>query len=141
MYTNAQEYEDTEIAKASNKIDSYVGSVRDISPNNYKSDGTEVKTNEMFDGKPIYAKYVSVVMSSGDWTNVAHNIANIDTIWIDTGNSYAVPRNNNDDYKYELPRHNNGCGFRVNSTHIGTCNTGWGGDTAYLLLKYTKTTD
>ena len=135
-YKNAQNHEEIQIAKYTNDINSYIDSNREISNNIFiKDDGSEFETNEKLNGKTIFAKYFQATISSNGWDDVEHNISNVDTIWIDIGNSYAL--SDRDDFKYVLPTVT-GCKYRVNSKYVGTYAESWNGSTIYLLLKYTK---
>lgn len=142
---NAQIKENAILEKYQDKIQEHIDGTRENNgiKADYKSDGTEIKTNEMIDGKPIYARYFDMEYSGSGWYSKEHNIQNIEKIWIDVGNSYifSYAENNEGEY-YAIPNVSNGIGYKVNKEKVSRFQTGyWDSYPVTLLLKYTKTTD
>lgn len=102
----------------------------------------EVKTGEKWiDGKPIYKKVMQVTPTDTTSHVMAHNIANIDKIWV-SGDSFlwvdtaSIPLNywrNADTYSWGFADRTN-VQYKVSSS-------GWANKPMYIALKYTKTTD
>lgn len=102
----------------------------------------EVKTGETWiDGKPIYKKVMQVKSTDTDSHVTAHNIANVDKIWV-SGDSFvwidnaAIPLNywrNSDTYSWGFADRTN-VQYKVSAL-------GWTNNPMYIALKYTKTTD
>lgn len=106
----------------------------------------EVKTRDLFFGKPVYTKTIRYTtnVTSGQTNAVPHEISNINTIWIDLSNSYITNAN----YvfpltvSYYMSGFDNCCPY-VDKTNIyfasqGTWGTNW---TKSITVRYTKTTD
>ncbi len=141
-YKQAEENE----TKTLNEVNRYVtnrGNIGEIAGGtNYKTDGTEFKTADKLDGKPIYAKYVKITLpetinGSMATNKIAHNIENIDEIWIDVGYSHASGG-------WTLPNISNGGLGYVDKNEVliyWFANNSWLGNELTLLLRYTKTTD
>lgn len=106
----------------------------------------EIKTNEIWMGKPIYRKVIYIEsLPNATAGQYNHGIKNIDTIWINTGKSFIVW---NTGYNGPLPHvHVNGTGVQISFTvdqnviriHSGTMDRT--GLSAYVTVEYTKTTD
>ena len=62
MYVNAQDYEEAQIAKYSNEIDSYVGSGRTLPYINYSTSEQDTGL-KWIDGKTIYQKILPQIIS------------------------------------------------------------------------------
>jgi len=55
----------------------------------------ETKTNDTWMGKPIYTKTIYIdSLPNKAYTNYAHNIENVETIWVDTSHSYIINGDN-----------------------------------------------
>ena len=133
-----QKDEEEELAKLENNVDKYITNrVGTAQKTEMKSDGTEFITNETLDGKTVYGRYFETPLGSYGATDVNHNIENIETIWIDSGNSYME-----DEVNYVLPV-SSGANYMVDKTMIRTypISSNFNGKKLKLLLKYTKTKD
>lgn len=109
----------------------------------YSSEETIIGTSF---GKPLYRKTITFKTTiSGSFT-VPHEIANVDEINVDYGNSYFIETTGT---SYSLPiigyagNFTDNCYAFVNKENIyiyatGGWNTSW---TKYITLLYTKTTD
>ena len=108
----------------------------------------EVLTSERWiDGKPIYKKVIDFgTLPNTDNKSLAHNISNVDNIWIDAGNSYIFQSSNptakqtlqySPDTEKDAVRY-----YAVDVTNVNVRSvldmTGWNG---IFTIKYTKTTD
>lgn len=60
---NAQIKENLLLADYEEKMSEHIDGTREQTTVDYKSDGTETKTNERLDGKPIYARYFGMEYS------------------------------------------------------------------------------
>ena len=102
-------------------------------------DGTEYRTTERLNGKPVYAKLIRVqfpngISASGTTVteNIAHNVENMDERWIHmakTGN-------------YPLPYAGTSMTLSRSNIILRVSNENW--DSGYIfnfIIKYTKTTD
>ena len=110
----------------------------------------EINTGRVFvDGKPIYSKTISfsTSVSPNSTITVPHNIANIDTIWIDVSNtfwinttkrSYPIPMTNYDVYSNTESATPFADASNVGIVSVGGWGTSW---TKYITVNYTKTTD
>lgn len=140
-YINAASDEEQQLEGALNEMEMVVGSNRDTTiKNNYRTDGTETESNEYFDGKKIYRKYITKTLNaSSGWLDEEHHIENVDKIWINISKSYAEEEG----FWNVIPFAGAGVTYRVNATKIGTWPMVeyWKGKTVVLLLEYTKTTD
>lgn len=102
---------------------------------------TEKVIGTWINGKPLYRKTVTFTPTNTNQNDYAHNISNVNRIWVDDGDSFlaindiSLPVNysRGTDYLYT---HAN----RDNVTMKISAN-GWLNYPAYVTLKYTKTTD
>lgn len=118
--------------------------------NNYITD-KEMLTNETLDGKPVYAKRITITsdITASSPLSKAHNISDVDEIWVDTSHSYMRSNNSTSNLSYPLPateyygNFDDKTGISVDRTTIRVyAQSGWGsGWTKTFMLKYTKTTD
>ncbi len=146
-YTNAYNKEEKDIAKIGNEIDLYTS--RDIPLNTYNGINyslEEIKTNDIWMGKPLYTKtlYISSLPSStsGEY---AHNISNVDTIWVSLDNSFikwnstttgSIPAISTSGFSNQI-----GISVTKEKISITVGSTNRSALSAYVTLKYTKTTD
>lgn len=110
---------------------------------------SEVKTClKWIDGKPIYRKVfmTTSIVESGNTNLFAHNIQNVDKIWIEKAFIYNI--NNNQSYPLPILYYNNDSTIdkvcvKVDRTNIQFfVETNWPTYwEKYIILEYTKTTD
>lgn len=107
----------------------------------------EHKVGTWINGKPIYSKTFYIAsLPNNNWTNVAHNIANIDMI-IDIKGIMRTPSNGvtvplNFAGTSALYGSGNALCVRADATNIVIGDsTNWSANEAYIHLEYTKTTD
>lgn len=106
----------------------------------------EIKTGETWiDGKPIYKKVISCNATSINTTyEVSIGANNIDKVWIDSANSFYLWGTNNNIHSFPVNLYINGnyidC-YPYNNSAVKFNVTAWAGGTAYIAVKYTKTTD
>lgn len=107
---------------------------------------TEQDTGKIWiDGKTIYRKVFKTTNGFGDGlNNIAHNITNIDRIWIE--NVFLFDNGNNKCYPLPINQYNSATkydrlGIYVDKTNIVFLSeTGWGNTwEKYIILEYTKT--
>ena len=102
---------------------------------------TEQVIGTWIDGKPLYRKTIPVNITTTSRVSYNHNITNIESIWVDMSASYYTNETIFLPFGYQTQ------GFYteayVNSTSIAIDITSsfWVSGTAYITLKYTKTTD
>lgn len=125
-----------------------VGALNEINMNSknmgmYSSEETIIGT---WFGKPRYRKTITFQTTINGSFTIPHEIANVDKIQVDYGNSFFVESTG---ISYSLPiigyggNYNDNCYAYVNKENIyiysnGGWNTSW---TKYITLLYTKTTD
>lgn len=142
---NVQELEDATLKDYENKIGEYINNNRDTtieSGINYSSQ--EVKTNNIWFGKPIYTKTIYIDSLPNATSNTYnHGIENVDMIWFDSSNSFAIWSNGNVGVMPFAADNVNFIGLHgANKTQFGiTTATDRTSLAAYITLKYTKTTD
>ena len=135
-----------------------VGNVADaldslyISRTNNDFSTTEKVIGKWIDGKPLYQKTLELDINNTDKQSIAHNISNVDIIYIDLGNSYIYRSNSSDKSSFtslSLGVSNNSLVGSylayiqtVNRTNV-VIRAGSSIDfnKAIVTLKYTKTTD
>ena len=163
MYTNAQNYEETEIAKMTNSIDGYVDGNRGTvtltdeeyaqfksliqdKNKNYNYSTEEQVVGTWIDGRLLYQKTINLGSLPNSTTKtINHNISNIDLsttmceamIYYPSSN-YAtyLPRVHDSDVKNQIF-------YEINNTSITiySRNFNASGFTGMITLKYAKTTD
>ena len=150
IYSNAQIQEELDIANMNNKIDKIaVVSDRTNTPQNAEN---TMSSSEHFTGeyylnyKPIYSKTITVSLpSNSSNTGYQHNIENVDTIWIDNTNSF-IDWNNGETSPFPTMNANNLSVVAAitdvsrTTVYIKT-DTNRSSYSAYITLRYTKTTD
>ena len=102
----------------------------------------EVKTNEIWtDGKPIYRKVIDFgTLPNNNLKSVAHNISNVDKIFIDRAHSFVTV--NSEQYGVDFSSRESlthSWSFRINTSSI-TCITGMDRTScsAIIVALYTK---
>ena len=103
---------------------------------------TEHKTGGLFNGKPVYCKYIDLgAMPNSTTKNVRHNISNLDVKNILKLNGFFT----NTSSTFQFPYRDTGSATAyliVNSTYIIiTDNTNLSSFNGYAYIEYTKTTD
>ncbi len=131
------------VNSVSEAIDSlYISKAGDFFSNDEQVVGT------WMNGKPLYQKTITINYTGDDSQSYNHNIANVDLIYIDGGNTFLLSGNMTTPFF--------GSGF-LNGTLVDGWNkmiqsvdrtnvvirssSNAGGGTAYITLRYTKTTD
>ena len=114
--------------------------------NTYSTEETIIGT--WIDGKPLYRKTLTfnTTINSNTPLYIAHNISNVDTIFVDYSHSYFW---NDTVGSYSLPIVGYDGGFTdtvyciVNKNDVVVCSTGGWGESwrKHITIKYTKTTD
>ena len=100
-------------------------------------------------GKPLYSKVIQFndTFTGSTILEKAHGIANVDTIWIDTSNSFLNNRDNGVTCPLPITYYGgtftDRIGLQVSKEYIYIyTDTGWGESwTKIITLRYTKTTD
>ncbi len=110
----------------------------------------EVKTNKIWLGKPIYTKtFQYTVLPANEnlsqYVNIAHNISNVDNIFVDYSHSYVVWKNEIKLCEWVRDKYYN-IGFKANRTNLIYFIGGYHvNNSAYMYItitvEYTKTTD
>lgn len=109
----------------------------------------EVKTNEIwFNGKPIYKKMIYIQsLPNATATTYQHGISNVDKIWCDMSNSFLDWNNASGSapFSYIGGTSFNSMieirAFTSSSFILDTHSTNRSSLSAYITIKYTKTTD
>lgn len=159
---DAQEKEEGILGDYENKIGQYVDSTREqitVDKEEYeklKADvqtlkrginysDEEVKTNDTWNGKPIYTKTICVdALPNTTTTYYAHNIENVDIIWFDASNCFGIWSNGN---IASIPFVSTSGETMItihgaNETQFGiTTGMDRSSIAGYITLRYTKTTD
>ena len=137
-YINAQDYEEAEIAKMPNKIDSYVGYSRTGGSNiNYSTNEQIVGT--WIDGKPLYRSIICYNNSVNSTTTIKHNIKDIDEITY----SYAIGKwtNGSNGRICYNPLPMSKVEIYIDNEEITYIPSAYGVDSLKFIIEYTKTTD
>ena len=124
---------------------SMVNAINEVN-NKFNYSTEEQIIGKWIDGKPLYRKTITFKTTIADSFTVPHEIANVDEINVDYGNSYFTEKTGT---SYSLPiigyagNFTDNCYAFVNKENIyiyatGGWNTSW---TKYITLLYTKTTD
>lgn len=100
----------------------------------------EVRIGTWIDGKPLYRKMFDLgALPNNTIKTIAHNIPDIDTMYIDLGNSFFINDANTDTYSLS---HINIHAIRCNKNDIYIqTNTDLRAFNGFTCLNYTKTTD
>ena len=149
LYQNAEAKEETEIAKATNQIDSYVGGNRDYTPISYTT-GEQDTGLKWIDGKKIYQQTIQPNLSIGTnatQLDLSTYISNIDMLFIDTTHSWCAQTNGDLIPLTFSPASNfsewgityKTVGKNKLMFYVGTKATDGGYSVKYLTLQYTKT--
>lgn len=104
----------------------------------------ERRVGTWIDGKPLYQVTINVgTMPNATTSTYYHNIANVDHIHIDLGNSYLLePTNNNNTSPFTNNWDIQESGVYVSKQVVGvTTTTDYSDRTGIFTLRYTKTTD
>ena len=115
-------------------------------------DPFEYSTNETicgeWIGKPLYRKTIEYIGNITSGVNqFAHNISNIDMVYINMGKSFIFNPTTGKSYPFPINQYNSSTTFdrlgvevdRTNVTFLSE--SGWSNWDAYITLEYTKTTD
>lgn len=124
---------------------SMVNAINEVN-NKFNYSTTEQVIGKWIDGKPLYRKTITFRTTISVSFTIPHEIANVDEIHIDYGNSFFVETTGT---TYSLPtigyagNFTENCYAYVNKENIyisatGGWNTSW---IKYITLLYTKTTD
>lgn len=158
MYTNSQNYEETEIAKITNNIDGYVdgnrGTIK-ISEEEYEmlKNANSYPTEEKIVGTwidgitPIYKKTIQITTpnSTGDYKIIEYNtisqnlnfIIKADGVILDSNGGTNIPSFYDSNTWTELT-----WDVSTRAIYMRATNTViYAGRTAYITIQYTKTTD
>ena len=113
--------------------------------NNY-SFTEEQKIGTWVDGKPLYQKAVyfeSLAVSTDKSVTVYHNIENVDTIWVYDGFVRQKGSEGGQALNYPSPWNSGSCWvFGATRTYVSnTAGADRSGFEAYVIIRYTKTTD
>lgn len=91
------------------------------------------------DGKPLYRKTISAYIEKRNQAyKIAHNIENVENIWVDLGKSFY---NYGGSLPFGFKSGDNYINVRTENDIISIYVSAWEGNTAYVTLNYTKTTD
>ena len=166
-YQNSQDKENETIAEYENKIASAGTNISKEVTEDKLNEIIEEKVNEInsisfeekkiwkfIDDKPLYQKTIKADYTTEDTQYINHNIPDVDNIYIDVGNTFLVKYNSARNTNLYSPFISIGVSKGViadgyltviqcvdkERIQLRASNNG-GSGTAYITLKYTKTTD
>ena len=141
LYANAQDYEDTQIAKTANEIDSYVGSVRTTLSNIDYTTGEQDTGLKWIDGKKIYQKTILLgdETSANSGITKALNIANIDKSWV--VQAYGYYNNSATPTFMSMPAEQTNVYTTADSIIMHSAGNGYKITGVVATIQYTKTED